>query len=177
MVLLLLIIIIHEFGHLIAACVFKKEMSSIVIYPFGGLTKIDGLLNDSILKEFIILIMGPIMQVLFYLLISYLYSKGYVMSSTYSNFSRINFLLLVFNLLPILPLDGGRFLNLLFNIRLPFKYSHIISVVISIIVVVVLAILMVGYNVKLLYVLILLLILRNLYYEGKMHRVLLISLC
>lgn len=171
MVLLLLIIIIHELGHLITATILKKEMSSVTIYPFGGLTKINSLLNDSILKEFIILIMGPITQILFFYLVLYLYKNGYVPENTFDNFNKINAVILVFNLLPILPLDGGRMLNLLLNLKFSYKYSHIVMIIISVLVITFLTILMLKSSVKFLFVLILLLLLKNIYYEIKMHKV------
>ena len=39
--------------------------------------------------------------------------------------------ILIFNLLPIYPLDGGKILNLLFTINIPYKKSLYLSTIIS----------------------------------------------
>ena len=46
---------IHELGHYISAKLLKEEVKNIMIYPFGGITKINMEINESFKKEFIIL--------------------------------------------------------------------------------------------------------------------------
>ena len=45
---------------------------------------------------------------------------------------NINYLLISFNFMPILPLDGGKLLNILLNKIMPYKISNIISLMISV---------------------------------------------
>ena len=52
-----------------------------------------------------------------------------------------NTTILLFNLLPIIPLDGSKVLNILLNTIIPFKKSHILTIYISFISVFILIIL------------------------------------
>ena len=81
----------------------------------------------------LMLLMGPISQVLFWLLIFYLYRVNLVSSLTFNKICVINKVLLSFNLLPIIPLDGGKLLNNFLNLFLNYDISHKISIIISII--------------------------------------------
>ena len=130
MYLLLLIILVHELGHLLFISIMGYNVSKITIYPFGGLTEYSSNINESIIKEVIICISGPIIQLLFMILVMNL--KDYTYLNTYNNFIKINIILFKFNLLPIIPLDGGRLLNLLLDYILPYKYSLYISNIISV---------------------------------------------
>ena len=100
---------------------------------FGGVTKLNENLNTNITKEILMLLMGPITQIMFWILIYILHIKGYVGINTYEKISIINKILLNFNLMPILPLDGGKLLNNVLDLFLSYNLSHIISIIISII--------------------------------------------
>ena len=100
---------------------------------FGGVTKLNENLNTNITKEMLMLLMGPITQIMFWILIYILHIKGYVGINTYEKISIINKILLNFNLMPILPLDGGKLLNNVLDLFLSYNLSHIISIIISII--------------------------------------------
>ena len=82
-------------------------------------------LNFSILKEFIILVAGPIFQTLasFFLILIMPSNKDLILA--YHNG------ILFFNLLPIYPLDGGKIINLIFSLFFPFKLSLKYSIYIS----------------------------------------------
>ena len=114
------------------AIIYKWNLSNITIYPFGGCVKFDDKINRSIKEEFIILICGPIAQLLFFFFLCFLSSKGLI---TYRNLKLIenyNYTLLIFNLLPIYPLDGGRILNLVLNYFFPYKKSNLLVIFISV---------------------------------------------
>ena len=81
-------------------------------------------LNINVLKEFIIIIMGPLFQNIAYvLLILFFKEKELIL--------RYHLGILIFNLLPIYPLDGGKLLKLLFNNIIPYKLSYKVVIVIS----------------------------------------------
>ena len=42
------LIIIHEFGHVITATIYKYRIKKITIYPYGGITEFDTLVNTKI---------------------------------------------------------------------------------------------------------------------------------
>ena len=89
----------------------------------GALIKFDNILNKPIKEEFLIAIMGIIFQTLFI----YFFNNEYLIMS-YK-------IILIFNLLPIYPLDGAKIINLLLNIFTNFKSSYFVSLVISYIVI------------------------------------------
>lgn len=116
-----LIIFIHECGHLSMALYFKWNVKSVVILPFGGLTIFEDDINKPLKEEFLILIMGPLIQILF--TVFYRYNEIIV------NYSIT---ILSFNLLPIYPLDGARLINIILNKFISFKKSHLLTLYISI---------------------------------------------
>ncbi|MBQ3142578.1 MAG: M50 family metallopeptidase [Bacilli bacterium] len=162
--LLLIFIIIHEFGHLIIASLLGFNIDKIIIYPFGGLTKFNIKISESILKEFIVAISGALFQILFYLFLKTIYSYNYISFITFEKIKIINTYLLLFNFLPIVPLDGGRIFNLLLYIFLPFKLSNKLITLFSIF----LSILLVFLINNNLLVIMILLLLKNIYIEYKM---------
>ena len=100
------------------------KIEEIYIYPLGGISKFNMDLNISILREFLILIMGPIFQFMAYLILLVIMPDKTKLISIY------HFGILSFNLIPIYPLDGGRLLNLLLNRYIPYKLSlNIISII------------------------------------------------
>lgn len=110
------IILFHELGHILSGLFFKWKIDKIIILPFGCLTIFDEKINKPIFEEFIISILGFIFQII---------QLFFIANKKYS------IILLLFNLLPIYPLDGYKILNLFLNKILPFKISHLISAYIS----------------------------------------------
>lgn len=125
------IILVHELGHATAASLLKLKVKEIDIFMFGGVTVLDEDLNSSIIKEIIMLVMGPLTQLLLFFSIYKFNLAGYVSDVTYNKFYDINIVLLSFNLLPILPLDGGKLVNNILDLFFSYNTSHIISIVIS----------------------------------------------
>lgn len=121
-----LLITIHEVGHILAALYYKWNIKKVVILPFGGITIFNELVNKKLKEEFLILVLGPIFQIIFYIILVLLKINNNIITSYHYN-------LLIFNLLPLIPLDGSKLVNIILNKILSFKYSHIITVIISLI--------------------------------------------
>lgn len=117
---LFIIILIHELGHILTSLFFDWNIKKIAILPFGGITIFEDKINRSMIEEFLIAIMGPIFQLFLFFVKNKL-------------FFNINLFILLFNLIPIFPLDGSKILNVGLNYLFPFKKSHIISIIISLI--------------------------------------------
>lgn len=115
------IILVHEFGHFISAVLFHWKIDKVVILPFGGITIFKEHIDKPLLQELLIAVSGPLFQILFLILF-----KNNI------DFFNYNIAILLFNLLPIYPLDGSRILNVIFNKFISFKHSHILSIIISI---------------------------------------------
>ena len=119
------LIISHELGHFIIAKTLKVEVDKIYLYPLGGISKFFLPLNSSFLKELIILLVGPLTQLLVALILIKIIPHYKNMIYSY------NVGILVFNLLPIYPLDGGKLIHLLLSTILPFEKSLQLSIIIS----------------------------------------------
>ena len=127
------LIIMHELGHFTVAKILNIKVKKIIIYPFGGMTKLDTLINQKIEKELLVALSGIIFQFIYYLIICYLYKINLIREYTINLYTLYNNEMIFFNLLPIYPLDGSKILNLLLNTLLPYKIANIITIIISII--------------------------------------------
>ncbi len=125
-----IIIFVHEFGHFLSGVVLNWNVDRIYIYPYGGCTKFNNLVNTSMTEEFIVLISGPIFQILFYIIF-----KNNLRFNDYIMFRNYNYAILIFNLLPVYPLDGGRLINLFYSLIVPYKKSLYFSLYLSFVVI------------------------------------------
>ena len=120
-----ILIFIHEVGHTIGALFYKWNIKKIIILPFGGITIFNEYINKSLKEEFVILILGPLFQILFYFILCFFNIE----STLITNY---HYSLLLFNLLPIIPLDGSKLLNIILNKITNFKLSHMLTIYVSI---------------------------------------------
>ena len=127
------IILIHELGHYTLAKLNKLKVEKIIIYPYGGLVKMNNLINTSINKELIVAISGILFQTIYYLIIVFLYKNNLIRSYIFNLFTIYNKSILLFNILPIHPLDGSKILTLLLSKILPFNTVNKLNIIISII--------------------------------------------
>ena len=122
----MILIIVHEIGHFLVAKLLGWNTDKIYIYPYGGITKFNEKVNVKLKEEFLVLIAGPITQVLFFLSFSKILPERYQETLT-----TYHYFILIFNLLPIYPLDGGHLLSLLLEGFLPLKRSLQLSIKLS----------------------------------------------
>ena len=128
---ILSICIFHELGHIIFIKIFNYEINSVEILPFGGYTEINKKINTSINKDLVIASGGIIAQIILFICIYFL--KSYFHPLTYHLIVNYNFILMVFNLIPIIPLDGSKIMNLLLEKFLSYHLSYYLNIIISII--------------------------------------------
>ena len=102
---------------------FKWNINKIIILPFGGMIKYDELVNRKLIEEFLIAISGVIMQYIFCIIFKNIIHYKY--------FSFINYLIIIFNLIPIYPLDGSKILNVIFNKITNFRNSILLTLLVS----------------------------------------------
>lgn len=119
------LLIIHELGHALIGFCFGYKIDKIKLYPYGGVTLFNKTYNKSLKSEFFVLIAGPIFQI-----ITYLIMKQFIF---YDYLTLYHYTLLIFNLMPIYPLDGGKLLNIFFNFRFNYKRSFYLSFYTSIV--------------------------------------------
>ena len=129
------LILVHELGHYLMAKINNFNVTKIIIYPYGGMTKIDDMINRDICEELLIATSGIIVQYLFYLIIYFCYRYGVVREYTYNLYTLYNNQMIYFNLLPIYPLDGSKILNLILDKYFPFYRANMLTILISIFVI------------------------------------------
>ncbi|PFG58244.1 Zn-dependent protease [Vibrio sp. ES.051] len=102
-------LVFHEYGHIRAMKYFGMKTKGIYLIPFfGGLALSDEKINTR-WQDVVISIMGPFFGLVLSLVFTLLYwMTGEVM---FAGLAVFNALLNLFNLLPILPLDGGHILK------------------------------------------------------------------
>ncbi|WP_129596877.1 M50 family metallopeptidase [Anaerophilus nitritogenes] len=104
----LFIVLLHESAHMMVAKKFGYELSSIELFPFGGVAKVEGEVAIHPAHEIFIASAGPFLNLLMALLGYELYDIGKYTHELFVFFILSNFIIGTFNLIPILPLDGGR---------------------------------------------------------------------
>lgn len=130
---ILLIVIVHEMGHVFFFKIFKIDVESITIYPYGGVTIVNNKLHERIYKDLLISLGGIIFQLILFLAFSLLYKNSFIVFSTYKIFRMYNLSIIIFNLIPIIPLDGSKLLFCLFSKFLSYKDSYMMMIVTGII--------------------------------------------
>ena len=131
------LIIIHELGHYITSIIFKYKVDKIIIYPYGGVTKLNTIINTNITKDLLVAVSGIIFQTLYFIIIFFLYKNNIIREYTYNLFLLYHKSMLIFNLLPILPLDGGKILNLILSKIISFNLSNKLTIYISLITIII----------------------------------------
>ena len=131
------LIIIHELGHYITSIIFKYKVDKIIIYPCGGVTKLNTIINTNITKDLLVAVSGIIFQTLYFIIIFFLYKNNIIREYTYNLFLLYHKSMLIFNLLPILPLDGGKILNLILSKIISFNLSNKLTIYISLITIII----------------------------------------
>ena len=125
-------IILHEFGHSMAARRYSIETLDIIISPIGGLARLQDVPEEP-KKEIIVALAGPTVNVVIATIVGFSLhfilgtrlipdSDSLELLGSPINFLRfvftINIMLFVFNLIPAFPMDGGRVLRALLSIKL-----------------------------------------------------------
>lgn len=119
-IIMLVIITIHELGHAAAASYFSWRIKKISLLPFGGVVELEEHGNRSMKEEAIVTIAGPV-QHLWLIAFAFLLNQlNVVPESLVELFIEYNLMILLFNLLPIWPLDGGKFVYLICSLVSPF---------------------------------------------------------
>ena len=111
-----MIAFIHEIFHCIGAFYYKLNVNSITFLPFGFYADIDNLYNIKWYQELIVILLGPISFFVSYLIIKYLYLNNLISLYLYNEINKTNLFILIFNLLPIYPLDGYRIIKIIFEL-------------------------------------------------------------
>ena len=129
---LFIILLSHEFGHYFISKIFKWKIDKIYLYPFGGLIKYNEIIDKPFKEEFLIAISGILNQLLVYLIFFLLYKNNIINNYFFNILKNYNYSILFFNLIPIIPLDGSKILNIILNKIFSFRRSYILLNIISV---------------------------------------------
>lgn len=129
MLIVYFILIVHELGHYILFKYYNISVNKITLYPYGGMIDNNMLINTNSKKVLIISFGGIFIQIILYLIIYLLFKVGFIDYNFYKMFFKYNLYIILFNLIPIYPLDGFKILNSFFELVLSFKLSLKCSII------------------------------------------------
>lgn len=136
---------LHELGHALMAQRFGIQVQDITLLPFGGLARLRSIPREP-KKELAIALAGPLVNVIIFSVLivvaGFLYRNEPSITPDFlldrldeGNAESLlvylmlaNIILVLFNLIPAFPLDGGRVLRALLALKLPWATATRIAV-------------------------------------------------
>ena len=121
-------VVLHEYGHALTARFFGIQTRGITLLPIGGIAELQRSPNNP-KQELVIALAGPAVNFALAILLialvrgsdagQQLLLGGSRDSSVLDWLIRLNLILGTFNLLPALPMDGGRILRAALSLKMP----------------------------------------------------------
>ncbi len=125
--LLFLCVLLHEFGHIFAARRYGVKTPEVTLWPFGGIARLERI-PEKPSEELVVALAGPAVNVVIALVLLALLGGNVGMehieqienpqTSLMAKLAAANIFLVVFNLIPAFPMDGGRVLRALLAMKM-----------------------------------------------------------
>ena len=118
-------VLAHEYGHVLAARRFGIGTRNITLLPIGGVASIERM-PEKPTQELIIALAGPAVNVVIAFVLFTVFGAGVGLDPAQlenqtidftTRLAFVNVMLVVFNLIPAFPMDGGRVLRALLSYR------------------------------------------------------------
>src|SRR5438128_3097257 len=129
MVLLFSCVLAHEFGHIFTAGAFGVSTPDVTLLPIGGMARLERIPEEPY-QEFLVAIAGPLVNVaIAFALVALAGARLNVgdLSAVESakvalvdRLAAVNLFLVLFNMIPAFPMDGGRVLRALLATRMDY---------------------------------------------------------
>jgi Zn-dependent protease/CBS domain-containing protein len=119
-------VVLHEFGHILMARRFGIETPDVILLPIGGVARIPRM-PEKPSQELAVAIAGPLVNVviafLLFLLLGAIQPESLAQIddpriSLLARLAAANVFLVIFNMIPAFPMDGGRVLRALLAMKL-----------------------------------------------------------
>lgn len=142
-IVIMIFAIIHELGHLIAGLILGFKVEEIKLTPMGvrlqfkveseeynKKVKRGNMLN---VKKAIIALAGPITNIIIFTILILIQNLDLYFTQTYIYQIIVysNILIAIFNMIPIYPMDGGRFISEILKIKIGYKKAYKITYLLS----------------------------------------------
>ncbi|GFZ86103.1 stage IV sporulation protein FB [Paenibacillus marchantiophytorum] len=125
------IVLVHELGHLAAANGLGWRVKEVQLLPFGGVLVVDELGTAPTWEELVVSLAGPIQHVWMIVLALLMKWLGVGVDTWWDYFIQANLMIGLFNLIPVMPLDGGKVLQSLLGYLMPYHTTILYTVWIS----------------------------------------------
>jgi Zn-dependent protease/CBS domain-containing protein len=139
---LFLCVLLHEFGHALAARAYGIKTVDITLLPIGGIARMERMPEKPI-QELIVAVAGPLVNLVISIglaLTLLLFASGDLQPrvlldplrpNLLVNLLILNIAMMLFNLIPAFPMDGGRILRALLATRLEYARATQIAATIG----------------------------------------------
>jgi len=125
-------VLLHEFGHALAAREFGIKTPDITLLPIGGVARLSRI-PDKPWQELVVAIAGPVVNVVIAaVLIFVIHGTTEILQvdrlenpriELLGKLASINVMLVLFNMIPAFPMDGGRVLRSLLAMLMPYALA------------------------------------------------------